>query len=50
VEEKWSTVSGVMQCFHFREKTGRGNTYFGMGKEHARWLLVPTHRGDRRMK
>jgi hypothetical protein len=25
-------------------------TYFGRGNEHVRRLLVPTHRGDRRMQ
>jgi hypothetical protein len=47
VEEKRSTMSGVIQCFCFREKRGRGSAYFGRGKEHVRWLLVSTHRVTR---
>jgi hypothetical protein len=49
VEEKQSMVSGFIQYFCFREKRGRGITYFGRGKEHVRWLLVPVHRGGQRM-
>jgi hypothetical protein len=37
VEEKRSAVSGVLQCFCFGEKRGRGNTRFERGKEHAVW-------------
>jgi hypothetical protein len=47
VEEKWSTVSGVIQCFYFVEKRGKDNACFEMGKEHARQLLVPS--GDERI-
>jgi hypothetical protein len=43
-------VSGFIQCFHFREKRGRGITYFRRGKEHARRLMVPVHRGGQRMQ
>jgi hypothetical protein len=50
VKEKRSTVSGVIQYFHFTGKRGRGSAYFGRGKEHARWLLVPVHRGNQRMQ
>jgi hypothetical protein len=45
MEEKWSTVSGGIQCFHFREKIGRGDTCFRREKENKRRLLVPTWRG-----
>jgi hypothetical protein len=47
MEEKRSTVIGVIQCFYFREKRGRGGAYFERGKQHARWLLVPVHRVTR---
>jgi hypothetical protein len=50
VKEKRSMVSEVIQFFHFMEKRGRGITYFKRGKEHARWLLVSAHRGDRMMQ
>jgi hypothetical protein len=43
-------VSGFIQCFHFREKRGRVITYFRRGKEHARRLMVPVHRGGQRMQ
>jgi hypothetical protein len=43
VEEKRSMMSEVIQCFHFREKRGRGSAR--RRKEHVWWLLVPTWRG-----
>jgi hypothetical protein len=42
VEEKRLVVSGVFQCFHFREKRGWGSAHIGRGKEHAGRLLVPS--------
>jgi hypothetical protein len=50
VDEKQLVVSGVIQCFHFREKRRRGSTRFGRRKEYMRRLLFPTRRGDRRMQ
>jgi hypothetical protein len=49
MEEKWSTMSRVLQFFHFGEKRGGGSTHFKRGKEHVRRLLFPTWRGDWRM-
>jgi hypothetical protein len=46
MEEKQSTVSGVIRCFCFREKRGRGSACFERGKEHVRRLLVPSWRGN----
>jgi hypothetical protein len=50
VEENRPTARGVLQCFHFKEKRGRGSVHFGRGKEHTGRLLVPTWRGDWRMQ
>jgi ribosome modulation factor len=44
------TVNRVIQCFHFREKRGRGSAHFGRRKKHARRLLIPTQKGNQRMK
>jgi hypothetical protein len=49
MEEKRSMVIGVIRCFRFREKRGRGSTRFERGNEHAWWLLVPAQRGNHRM-
>jgi hypothetical protein len=46
IEDKRSTLSEVIQCFNFGEKRRMDSARFRRGKEHTRWLLVPTRRGD----
>jgi hypothetical protein len=50
MEEKRSTVSGVIQCFRFREKRGMDSTPFRKGKGECKAAIVPAWRGDWRMQ
>jgi hypothetical protein len=48
VEEEQPMASGVLQCFRYGEKRGRGSACFESEKENVGCLLVPTRRRNQR--